>query len=224
MLTRMWILILNRFRSHVLRTPIRDVDHSDQTVAGALLFVGAVIFIIGLNVAEQLYPGYSVSLNYISDLGATCRGTTCHIVQPSATIFNSSIFLTGVLLISSAYFIRRGFRTRVLPAFLALAGVGAMGVGIFPEYTGYFHYAAAFIAFAFGGLSAIAAYTIEKPPLRYLSVLLGIVTLTAFVLAISHHDLGLGPGGMERMIAYPFVLWVLGFGGYLMQSCKETPP
>lgn len=220
----MWILILNRFRSHVLRTPIRHMDYSDQTVAGALLFVGAVIFIIGLNVAEQLYPDYSVSLNYISDLGATCRGTTCHIVQPSATIFNSTIFMTGVLLIAGTYFIRRGFRTRFFPALLALSGVGAMGVGIFPEYTGHLHYAAAFIAFAFGGLSAIAAYTIEKPPLRYLSVLLGIVTLTAFVLSISHHDLGLGPGGMERMIAYPFVLWVLGFGGYLMQSCKETPP
>jgi hypothetical membrane protein len=197
------------------------MEYSDRTVAGALLFVGAVIFIIGLNVAEQLYPGYSVSLNSISDLGATCRGTTCHIVQPSATIFNSSIFLSGVLILSSAYFIRREFRTRVLPAFLALSGIGAIGVGIFPEYTGHLHLAAACIAFVFGGLSAIAAYTIEKPPLRYLSVLLGIVTLTAFVLG-PFHDLGLGPGGMERMVAYPFLLWGLGFGGYLMQSCQKT--
>jgi hypothetical membrane protein len=104
----------------------------------------------------------------------------------------------------------------------ALAGIGAIGVGIFPEYTGYSSLCGGFYCICLRGLSAIAAYTIEKPPLRYLSVMLGIVTLTAFVLSISRHDLGLWPGGIERMIAYPFVLWGLGFGGYLMQSCQET--
>jgi len=28
--------------------------------------------------------------------------------------------------------------------------------------------------------------------------------------------LSLGPGGMERMIVYPVLLWVIGFSGYLM--------
>ena len=58
-----------------------------------------VIFIIGLNAAEQLYPGYSVSLNYMSDLGATCHGRNCEIVQPSAIIFDSSVFLAGISII-----------------------------------------------------------------------------------------------------------------------------
>ncbi|MCJ7445928.1 MAG: DUF998 domain-containing protein [Methanotrichaceae archaeon] len=110
------------------------------------------------------------------------------------------------------------FRILVFPAFLALAGISVMGVGLFPEYTFYVHYLAAIITFISGGLSAIAAYHIEKPPLRYMSVLRGIVTLTALALLYFHQDLGLGAGGIERMIVFPFIVWALSFSGYLMQS------
>ncbi len=53
-------------------------------ISGALLFVGSAQFVIALTVAEALYPAYSISQNYISDLGATCRAT-CQVVQPTAT-------------------------------------------------------------------------------------------------------------------------------------------
>jgi hypothetical protein len=58
-------------------------------------------------------------------------------------------------------------------------------------------------------------------PLRYISVFLGIFSLLSFALFLLNQDLGLGIGGMERMIAYPFVLAAIGFGGYLMQSGQE---
>jgi len=32
----------------------------------------------------------------------------------------------------------------------------------------------------------------------------------------------LGAGGMERMIAYPALLWVIGFGGHLM-GLEDNP-
>lgn len=190
--------------------------------AGMLLFVAMIVFVVGMNVAEQLYPGYSVYSNYISDLGATCHDGSCQIVQPSASIFNSSVILAGLLATMSAYFIRRGLGARILPYFLALSGIGSMGVGIFPEYAGYLHYFAAFLAFAFGGLSVIAACLLVLPPLRYISAFLGIVSLFSFALFLLNQDLGLGPGGMERMIAYPFVLAAMGFGGYLMCSGQEN--
>jgi len=60
--------------------------------------------------------------------------------------------------------------------------------------------------------------------MRPFSFLMGIVTLTAIVLSVSHNYMGLGPGGMERMILYPFALWAVGFGGYLMQPCEKTSP
>jgi hypothetical membrane protein len=195
--------------------------YSDRTIAGTLLFAAMVIFIMGLNVAEQLYPGYSVSSNYISDLGATCRGSDCQIVQPSAMIFDSSVILAGLLTLISAHFIRRGFGTRILPFFLALSGIGSICVGIFPEYTGYPHYLAAFLAFAFGGLSVIGACPFVLAPLRYISAFLGIISLLSFALFFLNQDIGLGIGGMERMIAYPFVLAAMGFGGYLMNTGQD---
>jgi len=36
--------------------------------------VAAAQFLMGMLFAEALYPGYSISGNYISDLGAFCNG------------------------------------------------------------------------------------------------------------------------------------------------------
>jgi hypothetical membrane protein len=188
-----------------------------EKIFGALLFVGTVQFVILMNVAEQLYPGYSVSLNYISDLGATCR-RTCQIVQPTAVIFNSSIVLLGLLMIIGAYCVRRSFRSRPLTALLMLTGIGALGVGLFPETTGIIHHIFSAVVFLFGGLSAIASFQIAKRPMSYLSTLMGLVTLVALALYLSNIFLGLGPGGMERMIAYPALLWGVGLGGHLMHT------
>ena len=203
------------------------MGYSDRKMAGAVLFVGALQFIVGLNVAEDLYPGYSVSMNYISDLGATCD-STCKIVQPSSTIFNSSVVLLGLLILVAMFFIHRVFRTKPLSILLALTGIGAIGVGVFSETTLALHWIFSLIAFLFGGLSAIASYKIEKAPKNYLSAMLGILTLVALVLFISGrfldlgNFLGLGPGGMERMIVYPAMLWGIGLGSYMMYSPEPS--
>jgi len=197
--------------------------YSDREIAGALLFVGAVQFVFGLNVAEDLYPGYSVSTNYVSDLGANCAAT-CNIVQPSSIIFNSSVFLLGLLVLVATFFIFRAYRTKLLSTLLFLAGIGAMGVGIFSETNLIMHWIVSLIAFLFGGLSALASYKIERAPKRYLSMALGIFTLTSLFLFVSGrflglgNFLGLGPGGMERLIVYPVMLWAIGLGSYMMHA------
>ena len=185
--------------------------------AGVSLFIGAVQLVLGMLIAEFLYPGYSASGNYISDLGATCR-TTCIIHQPSAFIFNTSVSILGVLVLVSSYFLWREFHNRLISLLLGLSGIGMVGVGLFPETAGIVHSIVSFIAFFFGGLSAIAIYKLTKAPFAYLSVLMGMISLIALALFISEIFLGLGPGGMERMIAYPLLLWVIGFGGNLMSS------
>ena len=197
------------------------LTYSDRKIAGALLFVGAVEFVFGLNLAEDLYPGYSVSTNYISDLGANCDAT-CNIVQPSSTIFNSSVFLLGLMVLVATFFIYRAYQTKLLTGLLSLAGIGAMGVGIFTETTPSMHWIVSLIAFLFGGFSALASYRIEKAPKSYLSVVLGIVSLMALSLFVSGEFLGLGdflglgPGGMERLIVYPIMLWAIGLGSCMM--------
>jgi hypothetical membrane protein len=184
----------------------------DTRVAGTLLFLGAVQFLIVLVVAEALYPNYSVSLNYISDLG----------VGSTALIFNSSVFLLGLLVVAGAYFIREAFKSNFLFITLILTGIGAMMVGLFPETAGVMHTIASLITFLFGGLAAIVSYKVEKPPFSYLSVVLGALGLVGLGLFASGNYLSLGVGGMERMIAHPVLLWAVGFGGHLVSHSKDA--
>jgi hypothetical membrane protein len=190
-----------------------------KCTTGALLFTGAVLLLTGMHIAEYLYPGYSVSGNYISDLGATCRAT-CTVYQPSAFIFNSSVILLGILIILSSYFIWREFNSSIIAALFCLSGLGAVGVGLFPETAGVLHLIVSFMTFFFGALAAIVANRFVKAPFSYFSVLMGISSLTALVLYGLNVYLGLGQGGMERMIAYPVLMWAIGFGGYMMSNDK----
>jgi hypothetical membrane protein len=189
-----------------------------RKVAGAVILVGGSQFVFGMLVAEALYPGYSISQNYISDLGA----------GPSAPIFNSSVFLLGLMVVVDAYFVHRSYRNRLVTGLLLLAGAGAMGVGVFPENYPAMHEIVSDIAFIFGGLLPIAAYRVVRKPFSYLSVVMGVLSLSAMVLLSAQYSfslgeqylLGLGPGGMERMIVYPILLWEAAFGGYLMASLQ----
>jgi len=180
--------------------------------------------------AEALYPGYSISGNYISDLGAYCNGVfpnagVCVIYQPTSSIFNSSVFLLGVLLVLAAYVFWRPHATRVFPLLVLLTGIGAMGVGVFPETNAVAHEITSDVAFLFAGLSAIWGYRLTKAPMSYFSVILGVVNLVAVVLFTANVLFGLGVGGMERMIVYPVIAWALGMGGYFMNTePAATPP
>ena len=186
------------------------MKYEDRKIAGSLLFISGVIGVLGIIVAEALYPGYSTSNNYISDLG----------VGPSALIINSSMIILGVLVCSGAYFIQRAFNFKLLTILAALAGIGAIGFGLFTEDAGILHGIFSSLVLFFGGLSAIASYKLQKAPASYFSVILGAMTLLALALFASQTYLGLGKGGMERIIVYPSLLWLVGFGGYLI-GCSD---
>ena len=187
------------------------MEFDNKRVAGTILFVGAAQFIVLMIIAETLYPNYSTSTNYISDLG----------VGTSALVFNSSIILLGFMTVAGTYFTYRIFRSRLFLVLLTLAGIGAIGVGMFTESAGGIHVVFSLITFLFGGLSAIAFYKVEKTPFNWLSVVLGTMGLVALVLFGSDNYLGLGAGGMERMIAYPILLWGAGLGGHLIGSSEK---
>jgi hypothetical membrane protein len=192
---------------------------SDGRVAGLLIFVASSQFVLGLVVAEALYPGYSTSANYISDLG----------VGPSAIYFNSSVFLMGLLMIIGTYFLQRAFDYTMLTIMLALSAIGAMGVGVFTEDFGTIHMIVSLIAFLFGGLSAIFSaicshvheFKLLKTSFSIVAVILGVMSLGALALFGGKVYLGLGVGGMERMIVYPLLVWGAGFGGYLIASPEK---
>jgi hypothetical membrane protein len=203
----------------------------DRTTAGILFLVAGAQFVLGLVLAEALYPGYSVSVNYVSDLG----------IGPSSWVFNSSVFLLGLLSIAGSYLLPRRSDFRVLTVFLAFMAIGAMGTGIFTKALPTVHGAVSSMAFLFGGLSAIASFKVLRMPLSAISVVLGMVTLGALGLfagglvtagaltssepPASEFFLGLGPGGMERMTVYPAFVWLISFGAHLIavSGKAETP-
>jgi hypothetical membrane protein len=139
--------------------------YSNEKLAGTLFFIAASQFILALVIAEALYPGYSISTNYISDLG----------VGPSQMVFNSSVFLLGMLLISGTCFLKRALNFRVLTVLLIVTAIGAMGVGVFTEHYGTIHGVASFISFLFGGLSAIVSSRLLKSRFSIVAVILGLM-------------------------------------------------
>jgi hypothetical membrane protein len=125
---------------------------------------------------------------------------------------------------------------------LLLMAIGTMGVGIFTKNFTLAHGAVASAAFFFAGLSAITSSKVLPKPLSQISMVLGAMTLAALALfsagliasgsmtsSIAYDSsfyLGLGPGGMERMIIYPTLMWLAAFGGHLItktRNIEKTP-
>lgn len=192
---------------------------SKTRIAGLLLFLGDVQFLFSLMLAEFLYPDYSISQNYISDLGATCRAV-CTVYQPSSLIFNSSLIIAGILVALSAYtfLLEKIPRSRLLIAFLFISAISSAGVGLFPESAGVIHSIFALIAFFSLGLASISASRLTKVPLNAISLILGLLTIIFIFLFTGKIYLGLGPGGAERLVLYPVLFWGLAFSGWMMKE------
>ena len=197
------------------------VIYPKERIAGTFFFVAVVQFVLCLVVAEALYKSYSVSGNYVSDLG----------VGPSSIVFNSSVFTLGLLIGIGSYLLKNVSNLKTVRVLLFLMAVGAMGVGIFTKDFPVVHGAVSSAAFFFGGLSAIVSGFALRKPFSWISITLGVMTVGALALfsigmvtsgsmtsTVAYDSvfyLGLGPGGMERMIIYPALMWLALFGGQL---------
>lgn len=186
--------------------------YNDRTLAGLLFFVASAQFFTAMMIGEAIQPGYNVGTNAISDLG----------VKNTALLFNASVIVVGLLSLAAGYLFHRTHGKKVFTILVLLSGIGAIIVGLFPENTGTPHLIGALLAFLFGGLAAIVAYPLEDAPLRYVSVVLGIVGLASLVLFEAGAYGGLGFGGMERLIVYPVLLWEVAFGGWLMATERAS--
>ena len=169
---------------------------------------------MGIITGETFYPeGYSTRNNEISDLGAT-RPPNSIITEPSATIFNTTMIVTGIMAILAMGLLHSHHRKIWLTTIFALFGLGLLGVGVFPGNAVPWHPAFAMATFVFGGLGAIASAKIINPPLNILFIVLG--TLSLVFLFLSELFIPyLGMGGTERWVAYPIVFWMMGMGAYL---------
>jgi hypothetical membrane protein len=215
----------------------RQVHH------GAILLAIASIQFIAANIITQIGYGssYSISGNFISDLGARYCGyfggsgsfTGHYACSPWWYVFDASSVIMGLLLILSVLLIQSAFparRSRTIGlGLLALAGVGAIGVGLFPEDVNiHAHSASALLAFAGGGVALIILGVAMFRDTRWdgyrvFTVVCGLVALIALILFATGTYAGIGVGGMERLIVAPVLLWALVVGIHLARIPTYAP-
>jgi hypothetical membrane protein len=186
-----------------------------ERIAGGLLFLLAALFMTVIMLAASIAPDYDYSGSAISDLGT---------IAATATLFNVTLIVVGTLNAAAGWVLYRGRGRIGVLALFAIAGAGAIGAGLIPLGTSGLHSVFALLAFACFNLEAIVSSALVRGPMRWISILAGVVGFV-FVVLMVIGDGGnaaafgsIGHGGTERMIVYPVMLWMLAFGGYLMRG------
>jgi hypothetical membrane protein len=184
-------------------------------VPGVLLFILAAGFMTAIMAATSMAPNYNVQGGAISDLG---------VFGETAAIFNGALLAVGALNIASGYLLYRSHGRAWMLAIYLLAGLGAIGAGLIPLNTSDLHGIFALVAFVFFNLEALGSAALVTGPMRWVSIVAGLVGFV-FVVIMVIGDAGnpgvfgpIGHGGAERMIVYPAMLWMMAFGGYLMAA------
>ncbi|MGA7923821.1 MAG: DUF998 domain-containing protein [Thermoplasmata archaeon] len=218
-----------------------------RTVRPGAIFwiVGSLQFVVGMIVTQVGYPNYSITGNYISDLGAVNCGkfggegafAGDYVCSPWHLVFNISIILLGIFLIIGAVLVFRALGSRgfslVGAGLLIVAGIGAIGVGVFPEDVNLpNHILFATLAFAGSGLALVVLGIgmLRSGPWRGYggyTIISGLVGLTALVLFLEKAYGPLGVGGMERLIVAPVLLWAIVAGIHLARFptlARRVPP
>jgi hypothetical membrane protein len=184
--------------------------------AGILLLIGCLEFLLAVNLAETQFPGYSTAKNVLSDLGGTLPP-----VEPSAIIFNMSIILMGFLFLIAVYLILKSGGCRLFSSCLLITAICAIGVGLFPKYTGNIHNTFAILVFVFGSLAILFSYRLGlNIPMVVVSLIMGFTSLLSLI--FYYYLAGyLGAGGAERLIVYPVIFYTTALGGYLTCRGKD---
>jgi hypothetical membrane protein len=152
-------------------------------------------------IAALRWTGYSYADNVISDLGGAL--SPAHRVMNASFVVQAALILTGVLLLLPAV---RGRAARVAQVVLALAGVGVLLVGVFPEDTSTgLHDTGAILYLAGGAVGLLAlAYAVRprSEPLGTVLAVLGLAGAAATIFFVMDVTQYLGRGGTERLAAY----------------------
>jgi len=188
----------------------------NKTNAGYILALASGQFLVLLMLGESIAPGYSMHENAISDLGT---------IGETELMFNASLFVLGLLNFISGFVLYKVLDDKKLLVVFALGGIGAMGVGLVPLDSPIgVHGLFALFAFVFLNVEAMVAGRLGRSPLDKISIALGILGII-FVPVMILVDSGsldvsnsIGHGGVERMIAFPCLIWMILFGGYLLSS------
>lgn len=206
---------------------------------GPVVFISSALYFYAQIVVAWVYrPPYSLVTNTISDLGNTTCGPygghlVCsprHWLMDGAFVFLGLVMAVGSMLLYFEFAEKE--RRQQLAAFvgfscMAVGGLGAIVVGVFPENTvGALHITGAALAIGVGNLGIFilgAVLALPEAMRRYMLVF-STVSVTALVLFACHKDFGIGDGTMERIAAYPETIWLITFGLFVWRFHPKDHP
>ncbi len=172
--------------------------------------ISGILAMLATTSAAAVYPDYSIRNDAISYLGGSGVKTEF--------FWDFCVLIAGILWIYSTYLLSRKSGIGYSAGTLYLAGIGFLLVGSSPwnlfQST---HYIGAQLIFIFGSVSSIVvSFTLTSGTFARISRILGVLSIAAYVSEYFGSDYILGPGGMERMVYYPVLLWSIAFGAYLI--------
>lgn len=183
--------------------------------SGTGFAISGLLAMLAVTSAQAIYPTFVTRNDAISTLGGA--GT------PTEFFWNTVLVIVGVLWIWSTYSLFRSRNKKIGSIAFYPAAVGFILVGISPwNQFPLTHYLGAQLAFFFGALSCLVGSRIVSGAASKISVFAGVFSLAAYFSGYFGSDNILGPGGIERMIYYPILLWAIVFGGYLIGVTSTT--
>jgi hypothetical membrane protein len=212
-----------------------------RELLGATLWALTVQYFIAEFIVASAWklPRYDFRLNFISDLGATvcptvAPGTNMIVCSPLHMLMDASFVTSGLLIISGAVLLRSVFPpSRVVTlglAGLAIGSLGLIGVGLLPENLHeQWHVLSATFFFLTSNASLVVLglrlTSFPRWKLRGVyTALSGTIALLGLVVFIQPAlTARIGVGYVERVIAYPFTIWLVVMGLYLLLSRAMTP-
>lgn len=213
------------------RSRIKVFRDEHPWLGWTIFLLAGVYFLAQLAAAAVWRPRYSFANNVISDLGNTsCSVTLC---SPRHSVVNGSFIVLGLVMASGSLLIFQEFTDRgpdqrraALLGFSAMgvAGLGAVVVGIFPENTVHLvHYAGAGVAISVGtaAIFGLGWVLVLPSALTWFMRLFPPISLVALALFAVGIYLGLGKGTIERVAAYPEVVWLILFALYISRDHYE---
>lgn len=209
--------------------------YSNTRIAGILYILSGMFFLLLTTISEALYPNFSLLTNSISDMAAV--GARTFFIEEVALFSFGSFWTIGAYLLYKKTGKRKTMILNMIP------GLAFILACLSPENVNLvLHSIGALIGFPISAFVVILSYRIIKTPFKYFSVSLGFISLISiFVMFFgqlivgpcgtcvdkvpgyvqSLHKLALGLGGWESMIFYPLIIWLIGFGSYLLTINTE---
>jgi hypothetical membrane protein len=213
-----------------LETRSAPASFFPQRLGAVFWLVGiAVYFAVHLFVESAWTRPYSWSLNNISDLGNVKCGAwgddARYVCSPLHAWMNAAFLIHGAMTALGFVLTWRWWRTGIAStasrSLMMLAGIGFMLAGFAPADTNEnLHVLGALMIFLLGNIGLMLAWHSVPmslaPRVRFYPLVLGCAGLIAMMLFAGKHDLGFGPGGMERLVVSPLQLFTLTAGIFVL--------